>query len=223
MSLLVVADSAAGEVGRWPLAHGQDPVDLLAEHGWAGEPTGSGLVGGEAAIRFAVTRTAVRAGPPTQTAPDGARRLQRLGAYAIVVEHGRLLMSQLADDVVGGARLWTLPGGGVDPGETPVDGVVREVHEETGQHVITGELVQVQSAHRVGPAASGGQPYEDFHAVRLVHRATCPEPTPAQVMEVDGSTGAAAWVRLADVPDLPLGSMVPLAWPWIVGGKSDLT
>lgn len=220
MSVVVVADGPDGEVGRWPLAHGQDPADLLAAHGWSGAPTGSDLAGGDVEVRWQVSPLPGPVPPVTpQTAPPGATVLQRLAAYALVVDEGRLLMSQLSDWVGGAGGLWTLPGGGVDPGESPADGVVREVHEETGQEVVVDELVQVQSRHWVGDVAAGER-HEDFHAVRLIYRATCPRPTPAHVVEVDGSTGAAAWVPLAEVGDLPLAEMVRLAWPWVPGSDS---
>ena len=220
MSVVVVADGPDGEVGRWPLAHGQDPTDLLAAHGWSGAPTGSDLAGGDVEVRWQVSPLPGPVPPVTpQTAPPGAKVLQRLAAYALVVDEGRLLMSQLSDRVGGAGGLWTLPGGGVDPGESPADGVVREVHEETGQEVVVDELVQVQSRHWVGDVAAGER-HEDFHAVRLIHRAICPRPTPAHVVEVDGSTGAAACVPLAEVGDLPLAEMVRLAWPWVPGSDS---
>ena len=38
-------------------------------------------------------------------------------------------------------RGWELPGGNLDPGETEVQGLVREVVEETGLHVEVGDLV----------------------------------------------------------------------------------
>ena len=41
--------------------------------------------------------------------------------------HGRILLHRRADD---GA--WSLPGGAIDPGETPAEALVREVAEETG-------------------------------------------------------------------------------------------
>lgn len=211
MSVVVVADGPHGEVGRWPLGHGQDPADLLAAHGWAGEPTGSGLVDDDVEVRWRVAALPGPVSPPAVvTGSPGAMVLQRLAAYALVVDGGRLLMSQLADWVGGAGGLWTLPGGGVDPGESPVDGVVREVHEEAGQHVVVDELVQVQSMHWRGES-------EDFHAVRLVYRARCPEPTQARVIEIDGSTGAAAWVPLAELPELPSTQMIGAALSHVVG------
>lgn len=220
MSVVVVAVADGREVGRWPLRHGQDPADLLGEHGWAGPPTRTDLVGEDVEVHHAVR--ALTAPAPAVDIPSGApgaRVLQRLAAYALVVVDERLLMSQLADWVSGAAGLWTLPGGGVDPGEAPVDGVVREVFEEAGQDVVVDELVQVQSRHWVGDVAAGER-HEDFHAVRLIHRATCPRPTPARVVEVGGSTGAAAWVPLAEVGALPLADMVRLAWPHVPGAQS---
>ncbi len=38
-------------------------------------------------------------------------------------------------------RIWTIPGGGLDPGETPAEAAVRETFEETGYHVAVDRLV----------------------------------------------------------------------------------
>jgi len=48
----------------------------------------------------------------------------------ILDEERRLLMVLHAD-----RRIWVLPGGCMDPGETPADALVREVWEETGLRV----------------------------------------------------------------------------------------
>lgn len=215
--------------GRWPLLQGQDPDDLLAEQGWVGQPVRA-VRGEDDAVELHYRVTALPTpAPGALPVPEPtvlpiasrARTHQRLGAYALVVDEDRLLMSQLSDRVTTAAGLWSLPGGGVDPGEEPVDGVVREVYEEAGQHVIVDDLVQVQSMHWVGEVGAGGEP-EDFHAVRLIYRADCPRPTPAHVVEIDGSTGDAAWVPLADVATLPLVGMVGEAWPFVPGSKSYL-
>jgi ADP-ribose pyrophosphatase YjhB (NUDIX family) len=64
---------------------------------------------------------------------DGARsrvprRNFRLGAFATVRnEHGEALLGLRWD-----GEFWGQPGGGVEPGETPWDAVLRETFEETG-------------------------------------------------------------------------------------------
>lgn len=203
----------AGDAGRWPLPHGRDPADLLAEQGLAGDPVRSVLgADGRVEVHYAVEALdeAVVA-PELEPAGRGATVLQRIAAYALVLDGDQLLMSRLADWVGGGAGgLWTLPGGGVDPGEEPLDAVVREVHEETGQNVEVGDLVQVQSKHHVDAQ-------EDFHALRLVYLADCPRPTAARVVEIDGSTGAAAWVSLGRLPEVPQTGMVAAALPHLPG------
>ena len=52
----------------------------------------------------------------------------RIGAYAIIERNGYFLLTEQADP---GPEI-QLPGGGVDPGETPVRALHREVMEETG-------------------------------------------------------------------------------------------
>ena len=191
----------------WPLPHGLDPSDVLAAHGLVGEPVGSGLDGlGRVVVRYEVGEVGepVAVTPPAPVGP----RLQRLGAYALVVDRGHLLLSRLAGHVRGVAGLWTLPGGGVEPGEEPVDATVREVWEEAGQEVLVEELVQVQTMHWAGEG-------EDFHAVRLIHRAQCPHPRPARVIEVGGSTGEAAWVPLEEVAALPQTGMIAPAMRFV--------
>jgi len=48
---------------------------------------------------------------------------------AAIIRDGKILMVQHRHD---GRSYWTLPGGGVEWGESPSEAVVREVHEETG-------------------------------------------------------------------------------------------
>ena len=213
MSVEVVARG----VGRWSLEQGRDPLDLLAAHGWTGEPVRAVRGrGGQVEVHYAVVRLdRSGASSPLERSRPGARVLQRVAAYALVTDADRLLMSRLSHRVPGAAGLWTLPGGGVDPGEEPLATVVREVHEETGQHVVVDGLVQVQSQRSLEPGNPHPDQHEDMHAVRLVHRAHCPRPTEARVLEIEGSTGESAWVPLDQLPELPLASMVEAALPYL--------
>jgi len=54
----------------------------------------------------------------------------RLRACAAVIRDDTILMIEQLNE--SGAVIWTLPGGGVEAGETPADAVIRELEEETG-------------------------------------------------------------------------------------------
>jgi 8-oxo-dGTP diphosphatase len=61
-----------------------------------------------------------------------------LSAAALIFdEHGRILL--IKENY--GRRRWGLPGGMIEPGETPTEAVVREVREETCIGVSVGPLV----------------------------------------------------------------------------------
>ena len=61
--------------------------------------------------------------------PDPQRRYRlRPGAYAILVRGGRVLLTHQQSP----QPEFQLPGGGIDPGESPVVALHREVWEETG-------------------------------------------------------------------------------------------
>ena len=92
---------------------------------------------------------------------------------------------------------WTLPGGGLDHGESPRDALVREVREECGVDCRVGDLLDVHDLHFGGTAPSGR--FEDFHGIHLVFRADVAGDAQPRVAEVDGTTDAVAWVPVADI------------------------
>jgi len=67
------------------------------------------------------------------------------GDAAVIDSAGRILLMQRADD-----HKWALPGGGLEVGETPVAGVIREAFEETGVHCQAVALVGVFDSRLCG-------------------------------------------------------------------------
>ena len=133
----------------------------------------------------------------------------RVGAYAVIVQDGAVLLSHWNPRHPTLRGAWSLPGGGMEIGEQPAQTALREVHEETGQRVEDIRLLTVLTRHWVGRAPGGR--VEDFHAVRLFHTAHCPEPTDPVVLDVGGSTSDARWVGETELASLPLASSVPQA------------
>lgn len=183
------------------LAHGSDPARLLLEAGLTPRWSGAHRDGdGDLVLDFVVPQAAL---PGEVVVP-----YQRPAAYAVILaeveEHAGqtcLLLTSFVDDPAG---RWGLPGGGIDPGEDPVLAVVREVWEETGQRVRVVEPLVLSSGHWTGRSRAGR--LEDFHAVRLIYRASCPEPVPPVVHDVGGSTDQAQWVPLGRLGERALVS-----------------
>ena len=198
-------EASGDELFAVALPHGGDPTLVAHDLGFVlDRPLDARRdASGELVLRFAVhpvtdeTRPGLRpAGRDVglTLAPDERPVVrQRVAAYAVVVSPRGLLATQYSSRTAVDGR-WGMPGGGIDPGEEPGAAVVREVHEETAQHVALGDLEAVQTSHWVG-RSPGGQ-VEDFHAVRLVYRASCPEPGEPVVLDVGGTTAAARWVEL---------------------------
>ena len=67
-------------------------------------------------------------------------RETRLGCYAVIVDGSKMLLCRLSDTLPNQGK-WTLPGGGLDFGETLEAALEREVLEETGLVVKGKELL----------------------------------------------------------------------------------
>src|SRR6478609_5551535 len=139
---------------------------------------------------------------------SGLPKRQRVAAYAVILRDDAILLSRLAPTVTPD-ELWTLPGGGLDHGEDPRDAVVREIQEETGLDAVIGETARVYSAHLPGVWRDGRR--VDAHALRIVYEGwVAPDAPTPRVVEVGGSTMAAAWQPVEDVLDgtVPVAPMV---------------
>lgn len=126
----------------------------------------------------------------------------RVAAYAVVERRGKLLLTHWRRGHLHG---WTLPGGGLEPGEDPRDAVVREVFEETGLEARVGKLLGVDSRVMIREeVAEGNRP--ELHTIRIVYRATTKEGPLRH--EVDGSSDEARWVSFRELRSLRTLSLV---------------
>ncbi len=73
---------------------------------------------------------------------------RRVNVRGIIFRNGELLAQQLKPGADGTAReYWCTPGGGVDDGELLLDGLHREMIEETGIAPKIGKLLFIQQFH----------------------------------------------------------------------------
>jgi 8-oxo-dGTP pyrophosphatase MutT (NUDIX family) len=119
----------------------------------------------------------------------------RVAAYAIIVDgRDRILLAHWNE---GRRAAWTLPGGGLEPGEDPERAAVREVKEETGYRAAIDELLGIHSrvipeTRRIASDATG-----PLHTLRIVYRGSILGGKLRN--ERDGSTDRAEWFALSDV------------------------
>ena len=129
----------------------------------------------------------------------------RVAAYAVVERRGKILLTHWRRGHLHG---WTLPGGGLEPGEDPRDAVVREVLEETGLEARVGKLIGVDSRVMVREEVPEGTDPE-LHTIRIIYRATVKDGPLRN--EVGGSSDEARWVSIRDIKGLRTLSLVQAA------------
>lgn len=126
-------------------------------------------------------------------------RALRVGAYGVLVDSGHVLLCRIHEPGTSGHGCWTLPGGGLEFGEDPRAGAIREIFEETGLEAEILEVLDIDSF--VGPCDGRMQ-----HSVRILYSARIVGGTLRN--EVGGTTDIAQWQPLAECGELPC---VPLA------------
>ena len=124
----------------------------------------------------------------------------RVAAYAIVRdERERVLLCHI-HPAVGVGDVWTLPGGGLEFGESPRRAVLRELEEETGFIGEIDRLVEVDD--RVFTSRNGA---DRMHAIRIVYEVTIVGGSLRD--ELDGSTDTCRWVAPEEALRMRLGEL----------------
>jgi 8-oxo-dGTP diphosphatase len=118
-----------------------------------------------------------------------ARKLLLVAACALVDVDGRVLLAQRPSGKTL-AGLWEFPGGKVEPGETPEETLVRELHEELG--IVT----QIPC---LAPLTFASHSYETFHLLMPLYVCRRFEGIP-QAREGQ----ALKWVRPGALRDYPM-------------------
>jgi 8-oxo-dGTP diphosphatase len=129
----------------------------------------------------------------------------RLAAYVLMVDDEERALLAWWNGEGHSAPEWSLPGGGIDFDESVLDGLVREVFEETGYHVEPGPLLAEHHFTARGRRFDGW-----LRSQRFVFEATI---TGGELgtTEVDGSTDRAEWVPLAELDGQPRADIVDIA------------
>jgi len=143
--------------------------------------------------------------------PDGVIQRVRLAAYAWCESEAAVLLCRISSDGPGAGQ-WTLPGGGLDFGEAPEAGLVRELIEETGLKGEVGALLGVRSAVLEPSGTVSGHRVQ---TVGILYRATVAGGPLRH--EIGGSTDLAAWIPFPDLEELPVTGLV--SWAKAIAGR----
>ncbi|SIM46635.1 Putative MutT/NUDIX-like protein [Mycobacteroides abscessus subsp. abscessus] len=128
----------------------------------------------------------------------------RPAAYVVIIEQGRMLLTHWTGERHPERAAWTLPGGGMEVGETAEQAAIREAYEESGYRVALDGLLGVDSKYyEEGHART-------FHALRILYRGYIVGGSEG-VTAHDDSTDGVRWVPLEELPSLRKVSLVEVA------------
>jgi len=122
--------------------------------------------------------------PDARTYPDRPY----LAVSAAIIRDGRILIAQRARGPALG--VWTLPGGVVEAGETLIEALKREVHEETA---ITVEPIALAGHREVVVRDDGGRVSRHFVILCFATRWIAGEP------QLNEELAEARWLRPAEL------------------------
>ncbi|GAA4282856.1 NUDIX hydrolase [Brevibacterium daeguense] len=148
-----------------------------------------------------VLRRNRRSGDGWVDTPDG-RYWGRYGAAGLLIhdpQRGVLLQHRVPWSAQGGT--WGVPGGAIDANETPLEGAIRECHEEAGVPDPDGGGIEILDTHVLQKTG--------WSYTTVIARAT----RHLEEYVADIESVALEWVPLEKVADYPLHPGFGAAWP----------
>jgi ADP-ribose pyrophosphatase YjhB (NUDIX family) len=121
-------------------------------------------------------------------------RTTRVGAYGLLTKDNQILLCRLSDKVPRNPGKWTLPGGGIEFGESPEEAAAREILEETGLSASIGRLLEIDSM------VLSFSPDSEMHSLRAIYTASVVGGSLRN--EVSGTTDMCQWWGLDELPDM---------------------
>jgi 8-oxo-dGTP diphosphatase len=128
----------------------------------------------------------------------------RIAAYGVIIRDAQILLTHWNEH---GRSGWTLPGGGVEGPEHPLEAARREIREETGYEASVDRLLGIDTM--VIPASKRHSANTPLYAMRVIYRASVVGGSLRS--EIDGSSDEARWFALDDVPQLKRVSLLDIA------------
>ncbi len=133
----------------------------------------------------------------------GSQRILLPSVAAVISDaEGRLLLQEKSS-----GEGWSLPAGGIEPGETPQQAIEREVWEETGLRVIHSEILGVFGGREFRYTYPNGDEVE--YVVVLFKCSTSGEPSEF----ADSETASLKYTASDEMPKLALPYPVELLFP----------
>lgn len=115
----------------------------------------------------------------------------RLAVRAAILREERLLMVNAYPGR--DSDLWTLPGGGVETGQSLPENLIREVREETGLDIKVGAPILINEFH---------DPDSGFHQIDMIFRASLPGGDTIRLEDPEKVVNRYCWVTRPELARL---------------------
>ena len=138
-----------------------------------------------------------------ESTPPRQPTWRRAAAYVVCVQDNHILLARVNEPDIPDHGSWTMPGGGMEWGETPEETAAREFEEETGLTPTLGPILGTWSLWLPGDETIQGEP---GHVIAPIY--SCISFTGELRVEVDGTTDAVEWIPLDEVASLRTVALV---------------